>query len=177
MFIAHIPAGFLATRALQKKHPLTPKWMMHLGLVCSVLPDIDLFYFYLIDGRHTSHHHYWTHLPLFWLTVFLPLFLLAKLKRHKLFFTTCVVIFTNIMLHMVLDSVAAELYWFYPFSNQAFNLFKVEAQYTYWVWNFILHWTFALEILIVIAAFFVWKKTKFKLKTRSSHTTHSPPLV
>jgi hypothetical protein len=57
-----------------------------------------------------------------------------------------------LLLHMVLDSIAAEILWLKPFADLEVNMVKVPARYGWWVWSFVLHWTFLLELAIVLAA-------------------------
>ena len=70
MFIAHLPAGYLLTRFVVVKRGMAHipsfqyRTFMALGLIGSLLPDVDMLYFYLIDNRQHLHHGYWTHIPL-----------------------------------------------------------------------------------------------------------------
>lgn len=66
MFIAHLPAGYLVARHLANGHERR-KWLIIAGLCASILPDLDLLWFYLIDNRQTAHHAYVFHWPLFWI--------------------------------------------------------------------------------------------------------------
>jgi inner membrane protein len=158
MFIAHMPAGYLITRYIQHRCKNRSLHVLWLGLIASVFPDIDLFYFFLIDHRSTAHHHYITHLPLAWLALSLIIgaILITAKKRHYFIFLG--VAFANVMLHMVLDSIAATIYWLYPLYDMAINLIDVTPRYHWWVWNFLLHWTFLYEILIIILALHVWAR-------------------
>lgn len=69
MFIAHLPAGYLLSRPFARRNPSQARAIFGIGLLCSVLPDFDLAYFYLIDQRRTPHHDYWVHTPVFWLVL------------------------------------------------------------------------------------------------------------
>jgi len=66
MFIAHLPAGYLLSRSLlaclplEQRVPLARRKLLAAGLIGSVLPDIDLIYFYLLADRLVGHHVYWT---------------------------------------------------------------------------------------------------------------------
>lgn len=158
MFIAHLPAGYLLTRWLQKKYK-TEKFLW-VGLVASVLPDIDMLYFYLVDDQQTLHHHYWTHLPLFWLaiwTLFIIVGLVAK-KRSLLVVST--IIFANVVLHFVLDTLVGGINWLYPLVDHDLLLVTVPATHTFWVWSFVFHWTFLIELAIIAFAFRTWCSTK-----------------
>ncbi len=159
MFIAHLPAGYMLTKVIQEKTGNYSRSLFAAGLVASVFPDIDLLYFYLIDKRQNIHHHYITHLPLAWLLLAMGAWGCAYVTGRKNLNIYIGVILANIMLHMALDSIAAGIYWLYPLSDIELNLVKVPALYGWWVCNFIFHWTFSLEILIIIAALTVWKNT------------------
>jgi inner membrane protein len=120
----------------------------------SVFPDLDMLYFHLVDERRTHHHLYITHWPLFWLAcgvVILPA--LRWLRPSYLF--PAAAFFVAVMLHMVLDSVAAPLHWLMPFDGTAIELVTVPAVYSNWIWSFVLHWTFGLEIAICLAALWI----------------------
>jgi inner membrane protein len=72
-----------------------------------------------------------------------------------------------LLLHMVLDSIAAEIGWLKPFAPYEVNLVQVPARYDWWVWSFVLHWTFLLELAIVLAAgVTLWRAT------RAGHPSH-----
>ncbi|SHE83271.1 inner membrane protein [Loktanella atrilutea] len=155
MFIAHLPAGYLATRAMACRLDV-PRGLrgrlMAFGLVCSVLPDADLLWFYLVDNRQTEHHDYVTHWPLFWIALAA---LAAALPWGRTRRTAHAFIVTGLiclLLHMALDSFAAAIYWLRPLSDVHVNAVTVPARFDWWVWNFVLHWTFAIEIAICLAA-------------------------
>ena len=175
MFVAHLPAGYLLTKGLQYVSGVRSRAYLPAGLVASVLPDIDLLYFYLVDDRKTSHHHYVTHLPMFWLTLALAAWglLWATGKSRHAFLIG--VVLANVMLHLALDSVAASVSWLYPFSPLDVNLVHVPARYNWWVWNFILHWTFFFEIALILAAAVVWRQVRLKEQRLTSRSRHTDP--
>ena len=155
MFIAHLPAGYLTTRLLLRRRRLPDgigRRLLALGLVASVLPDLDLFYFYLIDARQTLHHEYWPHLPVFWAALAAPLLGAAVWTRRLEALLAWLVFHLNILLHLVLDSVVGHVLWFYPLSDRTVVLFDVPTVHGWWVWNFVLHWTFLFELAICVAA-------------------------
>ncbi|WEJ09073.1 hypothetical protein [Sinorhizobium prairiense] len=87
MFIAHLPAGYILTHCIARKNETIRSRALAVGLIFSVLPDLDLLYFFLGDGRRTPHHDYWTHLPIFWLGVaaLTAAALILAGKRHSMF--------------------------------------------------------------------------------------------
>lgn len=151
MFIAHLPAGYLLARHLAKDRP-NRRALILTGLCASVIPDLDLFWFYLVDGRQNAHHSYLFHMPLFWLLVGVTAFAVARLARRQSAEPFIGVALSCVLLHMVLDSVAAGITWLGPFAPYEVNLVRVPARYGWWVWNFVLHWTFLLEIAIIAVA-------------------------
>ncbi len=149
MFIAHLPAGFLLTRSVLSRTCADKrqyKWLLAVGLVGSIFPDLDMLYFYLIDNRQHLHHSYWTHLPVFWAIVAMTTLGAAKALRLQGLWMASLVFFPNFFMHLFLDTIVGHIYWLYPLSYESFAFFEVPARYGWWVWNFVLHWSFALEI-------------------------------
>jgi inner membrane protein len=151
MLIAHLPAGYLLSRRLSKNRD-NRAWLIFAGLCASILPDFDLLWFYLIDDRQHIHHAYLFHWPLFWIALASVAFALARLMRWSAAVPFIFGMLSCLLLHMVLDSVAAEIAWLAPFSEAEVNLVQVPATHDWWVWSFVLHWTFLVEIAIVCAA-------------------------
>ena len=167
MFLAHLPAGYLATTFVQKIAGDQSTAVLATGLVASVLPDMDLFWFYLVDDRQTVHHSYFTHTPVFWLGAGAIAWLILKAMRHRSAALFVGVGLMGVMLHLILDSIAAEIHWLWPHSDFELNLVVVPASHNWWVWNFIFHWTFLVEALIIVAALVVWV-VKRKMRQRFS---------
>ena len=74
MIFGHLPAGYITSKLLFKKFATRTsfyKAFMFWGMFGAIAPDIDLFYYYLIDVYKNSHHTYFTHFPLFWLILLL----------------------------------------------------------------------------------------------------------
>jgi inner membrane protein len=159
MFVAHIPAGYLLSRYLSRGHE-DRKALILTGVVASVLPDTDLLWFYLVDNRQTVHHAYVFHWPLFWVACAASAWAVARIMNWTRLYPFIRVALACLLLHMVLDSIAAEILWLKPFADLEVNLVKVPARYGWWVWNFVLHWTFLLELAIVLAAgITLWRAT------------------
>jgi inner membrane protein len=77
---------------------------------------------------------------------------LIKIVKHRQALAISAIIFGNIILHLILDSIVGDIAWLYPLSDKQFALFTVPAKYTFWIWSFVLHWTFLFEICVLIAA-------------------------
>ncbi len=158
MFIAHLPAGYLATRYILDHQPVPEHVRRRLlvpGMIASVLPDLDLLWFFFVDHRRQVHHAYLPHLPLFWIPVFAIAALVLWMRRaSRTAWLGMLIVAANILLHLLLDTTAGGIRWLWPFSRAEFAMSHVEARHHPWILNFILHWTFALEVAIVAAA--VW---------------------
>lgn len=155
MLIAHLPAGYLLTRRLTPRlagEAGELRWLMGLGLVGAVLPDFDLLYFYLVDGRRTLHHDYWTHIPAFWLAAFALSTALFGLARVSIPWPAVAVLSANIFLHLALDTPVGGIAWLYPYDPALIRLSEVPARFDWWVWSFVFHWSFLIELAIVALA-------------------------
>src|SRR4051794_5179826 len=119
VLIAHLPAGYLVSRALSRR------WILF-GLAGSVFPDIDLLWFYLVDHRQHMHHSYWTHIPIFWAFIGALCELFALGWPARLFVG-------NALVHLVLDTVQGGIAWAYPFSDERFVFVRVPALHGHWL--------------------------------------------
>jgi inner membrane protein len=159
VFIAHLPAGYLVSHALLRGRTVTDsarRRLIGVGLLASVLPDFDLLYFYLLSDRQRVHHEYLPHLPLAWVPVFALAALILAFSRSAPTWLALWVAAANVLGHLLLDTVAGGIRWLWPFSRSEFVLAHVAARDQHWVLNFVLHWTFALEVLIVALGVWRW---------------------
>jgi inner membrane protein len=164
VFIAHLPAGYLATRLILDRQPAPEslrRRLLALGMAASVLPDLDLLWFYFVDHRRQVHHAYLPHLPLAWIALFAAAALVPWLRRaDRTTWLAMLVLAVNILLHIVLDTTAGGIRWLWPFSDAEFAMSHVEARYQPWYLNFVFHWTFALEVAILVAALW-WARRRY----------------
>lgn len=164
MFLAHMPAGFLASRFLLSQFKLKPsksKWLLTLGLLGSVFPDLDMLYFYLIDDRQHNHHSYWTHIPFYWFCLLSIFYFIAAILKSRFIIAAATLFIGCVLLHLLLDTFAGGgIKWLYPLNSSYFNIFTVPPRHGYWLWNYFLHWTALVELLIIyLAASIFWKKS------------------
>ncbi len=158
VIIGHIPAGYLATVLLRKycrKWGINGLQVLLASLFGSIVPDTDLLWFYLVDNRQYHHHTYWPHYPIVWgaiMTLALLCFHATKYTRHS---SLALVFGAAGMLHMVLDSIVGDIWWFAPWVDAPYSLFTVPARFDYWWLNFIFHWSFILEIALCVSAYCV----------------------
>lgn len=159
MFIAHAPAGYLVTKLGLHRFSLHQdrdvKMMLISGVAASVLPDIDMLYFYLIDHRQHLHHSYWTHIPFWWLVILSIGMLYGVITRNARCRQIVQIVALNVFLHLLLDTVTGKIRWFAPFSRIGIVLVEVPSRYGWWIWNYILHWTFGIEIFLAGIALYV----------------------
>lgn len=133
-------------------------------MIASILPDIDILYFYLIDNRQSLHHGYWIHIPFYWLIIGIIAFMTIYLLKKKDYYIAATIFFANIFLHLTMDTIVGKIQWLYPFTDQSYFLFNVPAVYDFWVYNFIFHWTFLFEVIVIVLAGYIIIKERF-LKT------------
>lgn len=157
MFIGHLPAGYVLSRAFSDRRAQAAV------LIGSVLPDADLLYFYTLSDRAVVHHEYWTHIPAFWLLVCGVTWIALQLtgSAYRIYVAPLLV---GILLHLCLDSIAGSVLWFAPFSEAKVTLVHVPALYSPWVLNFIFHWTFLLELAVIVTAGLVYAR-RFLVRT------------
>lgn len=158
MIIGHLPAGYLAaTAGLDRADVSRPERRGLLGaaLAGSVAPDLDILAFYSVGGD-VHHHAYPTHWPSLWLVVTALSVGIAMMIRRPLAVRMVLAFGAATMLHLALDSIAGAVMWGAPISDRALTFVEVPARYDWWVTSMVLHWTFAVEVALWIAALTVF---------------------
>lgn len=156
MFIAHLPAAYLAARLharLSGTEQATP--MILAAMAGGIFPDIDLFYGAWVDEGRVHHHLYWTHLPLVWGVVQAGAVLLSlpeKVHQASPRYALFHVFLLGVWSHLLLDSIAGDIWWLWPWLDTPFSLVSIPAIHNPWWLNYLLHWTFAVEITVVALA-------------------------
>lgn len=159
MLIAHLPAGYILFKALNKKQIYQEKfkktllWGILLG---SILPDFDTLWFYFISNRSEVHHSYWTHTPFFWTALCVVVYVVSKFLKMRNVSVFTFGIWISVILHLVLDTIAGQIRWAWPFSNRAIQLVEIPPAHSWWVISFIVHWTFYLEVGLIILAWLLF---------------------
>ncbi|MBL8506291.1 MAG: metal-dependent hydrolase [Methylobacillus glycogenes] len=165
MFIAHAPSGYLLAQAIIKKCPnigVSTKAILWVGIIGAVFPDIDMLYFYLIDHRQHHHHTYLTHWPISWLVLLVLALLLSRWAASKNLAKLLGIFAVAGFLHLMLDTLVGDVWWFAPWVDQSYRLFTVEALYKPWWLSFFLHWSFGVELLICLAAAYVYLQNRMR---------------
>jgi inner membrane protein len=166
VFIAHVPAGYLLTRRLEARWRTSG--LLPVGLAASVLPDLDLLWFDVVDHRRVLHHHYWTHVPFWWGVIAATWCVGYAGMRRRSPGVGSAVFFGNVFLHLFLDTIVGGVAWLAPFSRHLYSLVTVPAGHRWWIWNFVLHWTFALEVLLVVMALIALARRSGDLRCEAS---------
>jgi inner membrane protein len=163
MIIGHLPAGYIISKLfVRHAEPMgvSAKAFMGLGVIGALAPDLDMFYFHIIDHRQHHHHTYFTHYPIVWLAL-LAASLVWFFTSSKKNSAACAAIFSlNGFVHMILDSIVGDIWWFAPWGSAPFAFFSVPALYKPWWLNFLLHWSFAIEIAVTVWAIYLWRKPR-----------------
>lgn len=172
MIIAHAPAGYLCAKWMQSRG-LALKGIIVAGIAGALAPDLDMFYFYLVDGRQHHHHTYWSHYPIVWGSLLVATLLWFLLARQSKAAGLSLIICLNGFLHLVLDSLVGDIWWFAPYVDKPYSFFTVSPGFKPWWLNFILHWSFLAEVIIVTTAILVFKKSRKKASQKTVDTNTS----
>lgn len=146
MLTAHLPSGYVLGRAFGWRGP-----MLAAAVAGAVAPDLDMIRFHLLDHGQVHHHRYWTHIPAVWLVIGAASLALPPRARH-----VALAFLAGVTLHLLLDSIGGDIMWGWPVTDQFFSLVSVPARHGNWISNYLLHWTFALELAIWAAAAGLW---------------------
>jgi len=147
---AHLPSGYIVGRTWPKDSAV-----LAAAVLGGVFPDLDLIWFYLVDGRSIHHHRYWVHAPFFWLVIGSLALTITKVVIPK-YLNAAGAFLAAIFVHLILDTLAGDIMWRWPFSSEFTHLISVEPKYENWILNFIFHPVFMIEICIWILAAFLF---------------------
>ena len=150
----------VALLARMRQAPVSTTAFVLAGMIGALAPDLDMAYFYLIDHRQTHHHKYVSHWPILWLSLASAGGLCLLCARQSKAALLALVFSAGGVLHVILDSVVGDIWWLAPFIDQPYALFVVPALFTPWWLNFMLHWSFALELAIVAWALFIYRRRR-----------------
>jgi hypothetical protein len=155
MFIGHAAAGYLSARVVEAKSGAV-RGLYWAAIAGAVAPDLDMLWFHLVDP--TRHHHtLFPHFPIVWIGAVAgsAAWLAASRSRWA---ALAAVFSLNGLVHLVLDSIVGDVWWLAPWVDRPFALFEVHRNVEPWWLNFLLHWTFALELLLWVAAIAVHRR-------------------
>ncbi|PWE33161.1 hypothetical protein DDZ14_07055 [Maritimibacter sp. 55A14] len=154
MMIAHLPSGYLLGRGVGARGGL-----MMAALAGAVLPDLDLAWYWLVDGGRIDHHLYWFHAPGFWLVLGLAGIAACRIFAHRLL-PHATLLMAGVFLHLALDSVGGGIMWAWPFGERLYSLIDVPMAHGHFILSFMLHWSFAIELSITALAAALWLRAR-----------------
>ena len=160
MIIGHLPAGYVASKLMLpyfEARGAIAKPFLWAGVLGAFAPDFDMVYFHLVDHRQHHHHTYWTHFPIVWLSLLLVSLIWFYSARTKSSAALAVIFTINGFTHLSLDTIVGDVWWLAPFVDKPFALFTVPALYKPWWLNFLLHWSFAMELAVIAWAAYLWR--------------------
>lgn len=161
MIIGHLPSGYILSKLLVRytnSRLQNVKIFIFAGVLGGIAPDFDMLYFYLVDNRQHHHHTYWPHLPIIWFCLLGLTAIWYYVVVNKTRALRGLIFSVGGILHLLLDSIVGDIWWLAPIVDQPYALFTVPAIYDPWWLNFILHWSFALEVLVVLwAVLLFWR--------------------
>ena len=163
MLIAHAPTGMLMAAVLIKLKPQAVSWQRWylMGAVMGMLPDLDMLRFYWVDHRQYHHHVYVPHWPIVWLSISVLALVWYGIKQSKAAACAVLLGLTGIS-HMVLDSVVGDIGWLKPWHDGLYAILEVSNRYSPWQLNFIIHWSFAMELGLLLLAVWQWRRKRLK---------------
>lgn len=158
MIIGHAPAGYIISKSLAFKAQelgSSSKKFIIWGVLGAVAPDFDLLYYYLVDHRH-HHHHFYTHFPITWLIIILFSFVWFRVKPSS--GALALIFAINGFIHLILDTIVGGIFWFYPFVKKPYSFFTIHSHFHPLCLNYLLHWAFIPELILVAIALRLWRK-------------------
>ncbi len=161
MIIGHAPAGYVISRLLLHRFcpgDIPVKIFLWCGVIGAIAPDIDMLYFHLVDHRQHHHHSYVSHFPIVWFSLVLLSFLWVRWAKNKYYAVLACIFSVNGFVHLFLDTLVGDVWWFAPFIDRSFAFFSVPVLYKLWWLNFLLHWSFAVELAILVWALYLWRQ-------------------
>lgn len=182
MIIAHLPAGYITAGLLLPFFRLKPAQQTRFffaSMAGAIAPDLDMFYFHLIDHARHHHHTYFTHYPIFWAAILLAALIYFIASCRSLPATLALIFALGGMGHMLLDTITGDIWWLKPWVDKPFSLATVKTHYQPWWTNFILHPSFLIEILLTSWAGLRWKRRSTILQscTQSSHSQRKEAMT
>lgn len=190
MIIAHLPTGYILGSYLQNMELETERKqrILQVALVGSVLPDLDMLYWFWVD-RSLDHHLFYTHIPAVY-CLLIPIFVLCRqFKQTRFIGNLLLTLWLALLSHAILDTVVSGILWTFPFTGiDASHLIHlvdkeqipkvVNPYHVYvdvmglklegWVLNLMLHWSALIEYVLCGVAFTLYTKRKGQVKSALS---------
>ena len=164
MIIGHIPAGYIFSRLAYGRcsNPIGGyRAFLGWGIFGAIAPDLDLLYFYFVDHGSVPHHKYFTHYPVFWIAlILLSATLFAWKTKGRTFGCYALIFSISGFLHLILDTIGGSIWWLAPFVDHPFSLTTILPEFRVWLLNFLFHWSFMFELILVVWASWLWLRKR-----------------
>ena len=159
MYLAHPASGLTAAYLTRKvwNKGLNSKEQALLyasSIITATLPDFDVFY--SIYKGIENHRYYITHKPLFYLAITGVILLISYLwnsKWSRVLRSFSFLFFLTTFVHILTDSIAGTMMFFYPFSDTIYRYTNVNSIFN--VDNNILEYLTTPKLLLIELAFIV----------------------
>ncbi len=161
MLLAHLPAGYITSKLLSAHFDARGaafKPFLYAALLGAIAPDMDKVYLVLMDDHRHQHHTLWPHYPFVWACLVMAALLWFYTARNKKYAALAAIFSINGLLHMMLDTVVGNIWWFAPFGDKPFAFLVIPARYNPWWLSYLLHWSFIFELAIMCWAFYLWRR-------------------
>ena len=142
---------------------------MFWGLFGAIAPDTDYLYLELFDSLNQNHHSYFTHYPFFWITLLLLSVLWLNLNRHSQNPVMAVLFSLGGLCHMVLDTIANQIYWLAPRTYDSFGLEMLFRAYAPALTQNTPDWEYIIEYIIIVWALYLYLEHHWRARV----PTHS----
>ena len=156
MIIAHAAIAVIGAHYFNRRDQRPTAITFAIG---SIFPDIDLLWWFFVD-QHTPHHLLWPHIPLIWAYLASIALVASRLAlwRRPAAAEAVKAFFVGVAIHLALDVHAGGIALFWPWTDRLFYLFPVPNNFGNFVISGVLHWTFLLEVpILIVAAFILWR--------------------
>ncbi len=168
MVFAHASAGFLAAwlgeRFWNKTElPRAPKIFLYgLAIFGALFPDIDLFYYYLVDAS-VSHRQYFTHSLIVYFLFFALVYLWAVWRKSFILKVGISLFTIGALTHLATDALGIISLW-YPLDDTLVSWLQISWLEKSWlganstITNYILEVFFLVESAVVLGWIFIKNK-------------------
>jgi len=114
-----------------------------------------------LDFAQHYHHTFFTHFPIFWLSLFLISLLWLHLDKYRNQSPSFAIIFTlGGFIHMILDTIANPILWLIPIEYKPISLLGYIPSEI----RGVPHWELFSELFVILWAFYLWSQKRRELR-------------
>lgn len=166
MIFSHAPLGFIITYSTSKiwKEKLTKRetfWIFFIGILFSIFPDVDLFYYYFISSGET-HRALITHTPFLYILLSLVVFLIGFIFKRSFVKLVALVVLLTSFSHLLLDSLGSGIAWLYPYNDLLYGFLSFSFLSEGFYGQYLFAIVYSLELLFILTFLGLLFFIKFK---------------